>query len=212
MHAKQTQREHGDRVARVDCERVDREEGAGDRRERRREPVHVVEEVERVRHPDEPEDADHRPDDRVRDDLDAHAGREHERGSRELRADLRDRREAEDIVEQARGEEDRAAADDACELPAGRDQTRRERDADGDEQPGHDPGPAEQRRRAGVPAVGPRRSDDDPRGRGAQQEPDRQEAGRKSGERGRGDRHGAARLRRAVRAARSTDFSLTKGC
>ena len=47
-------------VARVHRERVDREEGAGDRRERRSEAVHVVEKVEGVRHPDEPDDADAR--------------------------------------------------------------------------------------------------------------------------------------------------------
>ena len=77
----------GDRerdVVRMNRHGVDREVGAGDRCERRGEPVHVVEQVERVRHADEPDDADRRREDAVRDDLDADAHREHERGGGEL--------------------------------------------------------------------------------------------------------------------------------
>ena len=50
------EREEGDEAVRVDRVRVDGEERAGDRGEGRRQPVHVVEQIERVRHPDEPDD------------------------------------------------------------------------------------------------------------------------------------------------------------
>ena len=54
---------------------VDREVGTRDRREGRGEPVHVVEQVEGVRHPDEPQCADRRCEDPVGDDLHADAHR-----------------------------------------------------------------------------------------------------------------------------------------
>ena len=204
--------EEGDEAVRVHGVGVDGEERTGDRRERRREPVHVVQQVEGVRHPDQPDEAQRGGRDVVRDDLDADARGEHDHRRRDLRCDLRHRREAVDVVEQPGDEEDRAAGEDASELTAGRDQPRGEGHADGREQTRHDPAAAEQGCRPLVPAVGPGRRDDDAGSRGAQQRPDGQQAGGESGERGRGDRHGAARLRRAVRAARTTEVSLTKGC
>ena len=60
----------------------------------------------------------------LRDDLDADAGGEHERRGRDLRRELRERREAVDVVEQPGDEEDRAAAEDAAELAARRDRAR----------------------------------------------------------------------------------------
>ena len=87
---------------------------AGDRGERRREAVHVVEQVERVRHPDEPDDARSRSaSDVVRDDLAPRsAGREHDRGRADLRAELRDRRQRVEVVGEPGDEEDRAAGED----------------------------------------------------------------------------------------------------
>jgi hypothetical protein len=170
------EREHGNRVARVHGERVNCKERTGDSSERRCEPVHVVQQVERVRHSDEPEEAEHRRGNVVGDDLHADAGREDERRRGGLGRDLRERREPVDVVEQSGGKEDRAAADDPGELAGRGDQMRRERDAHGDEQPRHDPGPAEQRRRLLVPAVGAGSGDDDVRSRGTQKCPDRQQA------------------------------------
>ena len=110
--------ERRDEVARVHRERIDREERARDRGEGRREPVHVVEQVERVRHPDQPEDADHGRRDVVADDLDADAGDEHERGRAAPARRSSRPGEVEDVVEEAGDEEDGAAAEDASELGA----------------------------------------------------------------------------------------------
>ena len=77
------------RAIRVDGDGVDREEPERDPGERRREAVHVVEQVERVRHADEPEDRE-RPRDEVRvDQLDAGTGREHDHGGGDLQRELR---------------------------------------------------------------------------------------------------------------------------
>ena len=201
-----------DEMVRVLRERIEREEGARDRGQGRREPVHVVEQVEGVRHADEPHDAEHRRRDVVADDLDADAGDEHEGGGGELGPELRERREVVDVVEQPGHEEDGAAAEDAAERVVHRDQPGRGGDAAGGEQAGEDAAAAEQGRRALVPAVGAR-SGHDVAGRGCSQEqPDRQQAGGQSDECGRGDRHRATRLHRAVRAARGTRRSLVKGC
>ena len=64
------ERDDEQQVVGVDRHGVDGEEGGGDHGERPREPVHVVEQVERVRHADEPERADRRRENAVRDDLD----------------------------------------------------------------------------------------------------------------------------------------------
>ena len=105
--------------SRVDRERVDREERARDRRERRREAVHVVEQVERVRHPEQPDDAERgRERRRSRRSRTRTPDHDDERGGAALRGELRERRQAEDVVDEAGDEEDRAAAEDAAELPA----------------------------------------------------------------------------------------------
>src|SRR5204862_194097 len=83
------------------------------RGERRCEPVHVVEQIECVRHPDEPEHAEDRGRDVVTYDLDPYAGREHERRGAELRGDLRERRQTGDVVPEAGEVEDDAAAENA---------------------------------------------------------------------------------------------------
>ena len=140
-------------MVRVDRVGVDREERARNRGERRGESVHVVEQVERVRDPDQPDDADHCRGDVVADDLDADAGRENERCGRALRRELRERRELVEIVDEAREEEDPAAAEDAAELRRRRDGARGEGDPGGREEAGHDADAAEERRRARVPAV-----------------------------------------------------------
>ena len=58
---REREREDEHEVVVVHRRRVDREVAAGDRRERRREAVHVVEQVERVRDPDEPDERDATP-------------------------------------------------------------------------------------------------------------------------------------------------------
>ena len=190
------EREQRDEVARMHRVRVDREERAGDRGERRREAVHVVEQVERVRHADQPGDADHRRDDGVADDLHAHARDEHERGGRALRAELRERRQMEEVVGEAGGEEDRAAAEDAAELAGRRNEAGCEGDPGRREQSREDAAPAEQRRRAGVPAVRARCRHDMAGCGGVQQAPDRQETRRQRGKGSHGDRHGRSVTKR----------------
>ena len=107
-----------------------------------------------------------------------------------LRSELRERRKREHVVDEPGHEEDRAAADDAAERSARRDDAPCDGDADGEEEAGEDPAAAEERRRAGVPAVGPRGRDHVPCGRRAAQGPDRQQARWKRSECGRDDRHG----------------------
>ena len=205
------ERERGDEMARVDGERVDCEERAGDRGERGREPVHVVEEVERVRHPDQPDDSEHGCGDIVGDDLDPDAGHEHEGRGTSLGGELRERRKAVGVVDQAGDEEDDAAAEDAAELAVRRNEPRGQGDSGGGEQSDHDPAAAEHRRRARVPAICARGRDDVPGYGSAAERPDREQARRQGGECGQG-RHGAARLRRTMLAARTTTGSLTNGC
>ena len=94
------EREGEDEVARVHGDRVDREEAERDRGERRREAVHVVEQVERVRHADEPDDRDRVADPVVADELHLRAGREHDHGGADLRRELRERAEAVEVVDE----------------------------------------------------------------------------------------------------------------
>ena len=83
-----------DSVIRVNGHGVDREEEERDRGERRGEPVHVVEQVEGVRDPDEPDDARSRRRPRsFVDQLDVRAGREDDRRRGALRRELRERRQ-----------------------------------------------------------------------------------------------------------------------
>ena len=75
--------------------------------ERRREAVHVVEQVERVRHPDEPEDRE-RPRDDVRvDQLHVRAGREHDHRGGDLQRELQLRRERTHVVDEPGDEQQR---------------------------------------------------------------------------------------------------------
>ena len=133
--------------------RVDREVRAGDDRKSRREPVHVVEEVERVRDPDEPEEPDCPREDVVSDDLDVEAAREHDDRGDDLRAELRDRAQVSQIVDQPREEDDRDADEDPAELARPLDYPRRQRDRDSGREPGEDPDAAERRRRLLVPPL-----------------------------------------------------------
>ncbi len=186
-------------MARVNGEGVDREERARDRGERGREPVHVVEQVERVRHSDQPEDADHRGRDVVADDLDPDAaGRGRAPAAPSCAPIFASGERRKRSSSEAGEEEDRAAAEDAAELARGRDEAGRERDADGGEEAGHDAAAAEERRRARVPAVLLRRGDDVTRRRGVQEPPDRQEARRQRGKGSHGDRHAISVTKRCM--------------
>ena len=78
----------------VHGEGVDREEQSRDPRERRRQAVHVVEEVEGVRHAHEPDERDDAGEEVVRDEAgDGDAVEDDEAGRGELRGELRDRAE-----------------------------------------------------------------------------------------------------------------------
>ena len=83
--AAERERDDHSQVSSVPRDRVDGEDRAGDRREGRREAVHVVEQVERVRDPDEPDEPERRRDQVVADHLDGEPGDEHDAGRRELR-------------------------------------------------------------------------------------------------------------------------------
>ena len=100
-------------------DRVDREVSAGDDRERRGEAVHVVEQVERVRDADEPEEAIATPSMSFADDLDGRPARDHDDRGRELRGELRERAQVPEIVDEPRDEHDRDAREDPAELPHG---------------------------------------------------------------------------------------------
>ena len=86
---------------------VDGEEEERDRGERGREAVHVVEQVEGVRDADQPHDGDRVCKHLVVDDLDVRARREHDRGGSALDCELPERRDAEQVVEEPRGEDER---------------------------------------------------------------------------------------------------------
>ncbi len=77
--AAERERDHERELARVLVEGGDREDGTGDGRERRGQPVHVVEQVEGVRDPDEPDEPDDRREQVVADDLDGQPRGEDER-------------------------------------------------------------------------------------------------------------------------------------
>ena len=96
----------------------------------------------------------------VADDLDREARGQHDAGGRELRRELRERAQRVGVVEQARHEEDRAAAEDPQQLRARFDCTHRDRQPDAGTEAGEDPDAAEARGRALVPAL-PRRCRDE---------------------------------------------------
>ena len=186
--AGQADRERDDEhePVRVRGRRVDGEVGARDRGHRRREPVHVVEEVERVRHPDEPEDGDRGGEDVAGDDLHLESRCDDERRRPDLARELGDRWQCAEVVGEAGGEDDRAAAQDAEELLARLERVRRERGADPGQEAGEEPDPAEERRLPLVPAVAARLGDDAAAERGADQRPRGEGGGRQreDGERG----------------------------
>ena len=109
------EREGEREVARMDGDRVDREEGERDPGHRRRQPVHVVEQVEGVRDADEPDDGDRVADELVVDELHVRPGAEHDRRSADLGGELRERRQAEEVVGEAGQEDERAPGVDADE-------------------------------------------------------------------------------------------------
>ena len=108
--------EHEDDVVLVGRGGVDREVAARDRRERRGEPVHVVEQVEGVGDADEPHDRDDGRDRAVPDQLHAEAGCNGDARRRELGGELGERAQVADVVHQPGDEEDRAAREDAEQL------------------------------------------------------------------------------------------------
>ena len=191
----------------VDRHRVDGEEGGGDGGQRAGEPVHVVEQVERIRDPDEPEDAEHDRERVVRDDVHREAGREHEGCRSHLGGELRERGQGAQVVDQAGDEDDAHAAEDPEELRAGMQAAGCERRADARPQSGKDADTAERRRLSLRPALAARKGDEPPPCGRAQTEPDEKRDDRESDDRG--DRaHGAA----CSRVISGTGQSLTKRC
>ena len=171
-------------LARVAGDRVDREDGARDRGERRGQAVHVVEQVEGVRDPDEPHQAERGREQVVGDDLDREPGDEHEAGRCELGRELRDRLQRVEVVGEPGEEEDRAAGDDPAELAARVDRADRERGADSGDEAREDADAAEDGRRALVPALARRRGDQPAGEIRAQQRGEGQRRDRESGDRG----------------------------
>ena len=141
------ERERQHEVAVVHGRCVDREVRAGDRRQRRGEAVHVVEEVERIRDPDQPDECDHDGDDVVREQLHLQPGCDHETGRGELREQLDERLQPDDVVDQARDEDDRAAEDDPEQLPRRLEDVEEEREPDAGDEAAEDPDAAKGRRR-----------------------------------------------------------------
>ena len=130
---------HEDEVVRVHRDGIDREVGACDPGHGRRDAVHVVEQVERVRHPDQPDDRERDGDPVVLDQLDRQPVGEHDRRRAALRRQLRRHRQPERVVEQPDGEEQGCGADDREERVASAHR------ADGDCE--HDPRDDRRRRR-----------------------------------------------------------------
>ena len=163
---------------------VDREVRARDDRERRRQAVHVVEQVERVRDPDEPEETDRPCEDVVSDDLDVEPARQHDHRGDDLRAELRDRAQVPQVVHEPGDEDDGDAGEDPRELARPLDGARREREQDPGCEPREDADTAERGSRLLVPAL-VRRDGDEPRAdRRAEEKPED-----RGGDDERGDRH-----------------------
>ena len=117
---------------------VQGEEAGGDRGDGGGDAVHVIQQVDGVRHADEPENADRRREYGIVHRRDADAAREHDRHGSELCADLRDGAEAARVVDEAGDEDDRAAAEDAEQLGARRDGAGGNRRPDAGENAGED--------------------------------------------------------------------------
>ena len=132
-----------------------------------------------------------RREDVVADDLDADARRRARARRRRPARELGERRQVEDVVEQAGEEEDRAAAEDPAELRRRRGRRRsRAATPTATSRPAKIPTPPS----SGVERVCQRSAlrcgHDVARRRGVQEPPDRQEARRQRGEGSHGDRHG----------------------
>ena len=179
----QREREHEHRVVRVDGDGVEREVAGRDRGERGREPVHVVEQVERVRHPDEPDHTQRHRDPVAPDDLDRQAAPQRDRSCAELRPELRPGGKRVQVVDEPREEEHRAADQHAPQLRARLERTGRERDEGTGEQPGEDPEPADERGLLLVPAIGARRSGEAAEDGGTERRPDHRVRGSQGGDR-----------------------------
>ena len=179
----------------MDGGRVDREVATGDGGERRGEAVHVVEQVEGVRDPDEPDQGHDNRDDVVREQLDAEAACDHDRRRRELCYELRERTEMEDVVEQSGSEDQRAPGDDPEHLRRRLDHPGRRGCGDPRHEPAVDPDTSEGRRRRVVPAfAGGHRDQSLPEPR-VQQQPDHEKCDGQGG-----DRDGRAHCHRVVPA------------
>ena len=182
-------RDDEDVAVRVDGRGGDREEPARDQAHARRQSVHVVEQVERVRHPDEPDDSQHPRERVVVDDLHRDAAREDECRGDHLQPELGERVQRPEVVDEARDEEDRAAGEDRRDLVGRRDAAEDERGADGGGEAGEDADAPECRGGGGVPPVGAgRRAEQGRDSRRLQQRADHQERDRQRQER-RGDAH-----------------------
>jgi ABC-type polysaccharide/polyol phosphate export permease len=162
---------------------VDREVRAGDRGQRRRKPVHVVEQVEGVRDPDEPDDPDGPGKDVVLHDLHLEAAGESDDCSGDLDSELGQGAQVAEIVQETHGEEERRSDQDAAELAAPLDRADGERHADPGREPGEDADAAEGRRGLGVPPRAARDGDEAPADRRTQEDPENREGDRKRGDR-----------------------------
>ena len=167
------EREDEHEIVLVHRRRVDREVDARDRGERRGQAVHVVEQVERVRDADEPEERDRDAEHVVLDELDAQARGDRDPGGGELRGELRQRAQVADVVEQAGDEDDRAAGEDSRRAPRSRSTApTRSASSTPAATPSGDRNAAERRCRAVVPTLAGRLGDEgDGRRRGAEQGP-----------------------------------------
>ncbi len=120
----------------------------------------------------------------VGDDLDREPGDEHDAGGRELGRELRHRPQRVEVVGEPGEEEDRAADEDAAELPARLDGVDGERRADAGHEAREDADAAEDGRRALVPALARRRGDEPAGEVRPQQGGESQRRDRESGDRG----------------------------
>ena len=190
----QREREDEDEVVRMRRRRVDREVEACDGRERRRQAVHVVEQVEGVGDPHEPEDGDRDAQHVVRHELDPQAGRDRDPGGRDLRCELRQRAQMADVVDDPCDEEQPASGQDPGELPRRLHGTDGDRERDAGGEPAGDADAAERRRGALVPALSGRLRDELGRGGGGAQEgPEGERRDRQGGDRD-GRFHGGQRV------------------
>ena len=174
----------------VDGRRVDGEVRAGDGGEGRREAVHVIEQVECVRDADEPDESDDDGNDVVREQLHVEPGGDHDPCRAELRDQLQERLQADDIVDQPGKEDEGAPADDPEQLFRRLEHVEEERDADPGEEAAVDPDASEGRRRLAGPALARRNRDEPSAERGTEERADDEIRRRQCGD-GHGRAHAA---------------------